>query len=194
MAQSSIVTPTKVSPGCAVVMGVSGCGKSTLGSQLAQALGWQFIEGDAFHPPANIARMAAGVALTDADRADWLQILAEQIRAVQARGQGVVLSCSALKRAYREVLRQADPALALIFLEGAHGLLAQRVAERSHAYMPASLLESQLLTLEVPTSEEHALTLDIAQPVSSLVADSAGWLRVRLALDNPGPAPTRMTS
>lgn len=160
-----------------VVMGVSGCGKSTVGRQLADALGVPYLEGDAFHPPENVARMAAGVALTDDDRRGWLQALADQLGAARRRGQAVVLSCSALKRAYRDQLRSQAPGLRFIHLTGSADLLAQRVAARQHAYMPASLLSSQLAALEPPGDDECALALDIARSPGALVHAAQEWLR-----------------
>jgi gluconokinase len=181
----SPATPTLGGPRCIVVMGVSGCGKSSVGQDLSQALGWRFLEGDAFHPAANVERMAAGIPLTDTDRAGWLQILADEIRHAHAAGESVVLSCSALKRSYRDVLRSADPGLHLVFLQGDHALLARRVAERSHAYMPPSLLDSQLLTLELPMPAERAVTLDVHHPVPTLVAETLAHLGLRPRADQP---------
>lgn len=160
-----------------VVMGVSGCGKSTVGRQLADALGVPYLEGDAFHPPENVARMAAGVALTDDDRRGWLQALADQLGAAQRRGQAIVLSCSALKRAYRDQLRSQAPGLRFIHLTGSAELLAQRVAARQHAYMPPSLLSSQLAALEPPGDDECALTLDVARSPGVLVHGAQEWLQ-----------------
>src|SRR5262245_26381976 len=136
-------------------MGVSGSGKSTVGALLARSLHVPFLEGDSFHPARNVERMAAGIALTDDDREGWLQSLAQQLR--QHAAQGVVLSCSALKRRYRDVLRSGAPDLALLHLAGSADVLAQRMAARSGHYMPPSLLSSQLDTLEPPQPDEHAL-------------------------------------
>ena len=152
-----------------VVMGVSGCGKSTVGAQLAQALGADFIEGDDFHPPRNVALMAAGTPLTDADRQGWLQTLAEKLGAAHADNRGLVLSCSALKRSYRDVLRAPSPGLMFVHLHADAGVLATRVASRAHRYMPASLLASQLAALEVPGPDENAITLDAAEPTERIV-------------------------
>jgi gluconokinase len=127
-----------------VVMGVSGCGKSTVGKALAAALGARFVEGDAYHPAANVAKMSAGLALDDADRAAWLLDLQTPLREARARGEGIVLSCSALKRRYRDVLRAADPTLRFAHLDGARTLLAERLGARVGHYMPPSLLASQL--------------------------------------------------
>jgi gluconokinase len=155
---------------CIVVMGVCGSGKSTVGRALAAALGLPFVEGDDLHPPRNVALMAAGTPLTDEDRGDWLRTLAEVLAGAAARRQGVVVSCSALKRSYRDLLRRGAPALRLVFLHGTPALLAERLQQRSGHYMPASLLDSQLQTLEPPGDEEHPVRLDIAAPAAALVA------------------------
>jgi len=151
-----------------VVMGVSGCGKSSLGLALAQALGAEFIEGDRHHPPENVARMAAGVPLNDADRAGWLATLAELLVQARQDGRPVVLACSALKRAYRDVLRRAGP-LRFVLMTAPESVLAQRLTARSGHYMPASLLPSQLATLEVPQPDEAAIVVDAARPLPVLV-------------------------
>ena len=153
-----------------VVMGVSGCGKSTVGAQLAAALGLEFLEGDTLHPPGNVARMAAGVALSDADRAGWLQTLAERIGEARLAGTGLVLSCSALKRAYRDILRQGAPDLHFVHLQGDYEVLAARMAARTGHYMPMSLLASQLETLEVPGPQENAQTFSVATRPELIVA------------------------
>jgi carbohydrate kinase (thermoresistant glucokinase family) len=152
-----------------VVMGVSGCGKSTIAGALAQALGWPFVEGDALHPADNVARMAAGVPLTDADRAGWLDALGERLAAARREGRPVVMSCSALKRSYRDQLRAHDPHLRLLHLQGDQALLAERLAQRSGHYMPVSLLPSQLATLEPPATDEAALLQDIRQAPEVIV-------------------------
>ena len=148
-----------------VVMGVSGSGKTTVGAALADALGLRFVDGDALHPAANVAKMAAGIPLDDADRAPWL----DAVGAVLAAGP-VVVACSALKRAYRDRLRAAAPDLELVFLDGSRELLASRMASRPGHFMPASLLDSQLATLEPPTVDEHSVTVDVAAPVAGIVA------------------------
>ncbi len=155
---------------CIVVMGVSGCGKSTVGRELAAAMGLPFVEGDDLHPPRNVAKMASGTPLTDDDRRDWLATLADVLAGAATRGHGVVVSCSALKRRYRDQLRAGAPGTRLVFLHGSRELLAERLAARSHAYMPASLLESQLQTLEPPAADEGAVELDISLPPPTLVA------------------------
>ncbi len=150
-------------------MGVSGCGKSTLGRALAARLGVNFVEGDALHSERNVAKMAAGTPLTDADRHGWLQAVAEQLNNPTAAAQGVVASCSALKRRYRDLLRAGAPDLRFVFLHGDPALLATRLAARSGHYMPASLLQSQLDTLEPPAADEATVALDIALPPATLV-------------------------
>jgi len=159
-----------------VVMGVCGSGKSTLGAALARELDASFLEGDEFHPPDNVARMAAGFPLTDADREGWLHSLGARLGDAQRAGQAVVLSCSALKRSYRDTLRSQARDLALLYLAGTPDLLARRMAARQGHYMPPSLLASQLATLEPPHDDEHALTLDIARPPNELVQDALAWL------------------
>jgi carbohydrate kinase (thermoresistant glucokinase family) len=154
-------------------MGVSGVGKSTVGTALAQVFGVPFLEGDAYHPSANVAKMSAGVPLDDADRAGWLAALADEIRSAQARGDGLVLSCSALKRRYRDLLRQADPDLRFVHLQGPRELIAQRMSRRPGHYMPASLLDSQLRDLEPLQGDEAGVVLDIALPPDELVARAA---------------------
>lgn len=153
-----------------VVMGVSGCGKSTVGAQLAEALKLPFLEGDVLHPERNVARMAAGVALSDEDREGWLQALAERLQQAHAAGQGLVLSCSALKRSYRDILRSGAPGLHFVYLHGEYELLAARMAARTGHYMPLSLLSSQLATLEAPGSGENVQGFDVAERSEDIVA------------------------
>ena len=153
-----------------VVMGVSGSGKSTIGQALAGELGVPFVEGDELHPPRNVALMAAGTPLTDDDRSDWLQSLADTLAQAAAQGQGVVISCSALKRSYRERLRAGAPDLRWIYLHGSPALLAERLHARADHYMPPSLLQSQLDTLEPPAADEGAIEIDIALPPPAIVA------------------------
>ncbi len=151
-----------------VIMGVSGCGKSTVGERLAQRLGVPFLEGDALHPPHNVALMAAGTPLTDADRADWLDAIAGRLSGLRF-DEGMVVSCSALKRVYRDRLRVAASDLQFVHLHGDHALLATRLAQRQGHYMPPALLISQLETLEIPSADESVFSLDIAEPADSLV-------------------------
>ena len=152
-----------------VVMGVSACGKSTVGRLLAQARAATYLDGDDFHPPENVARMAAGQPLTDADRQGWLAALSARLAQARAASEGVVLSCSALKRRYRDVLRQGAPELVLVFLHGSRELLAARIAARTDHYMPSSLLDSQLATLEAPLADESALAFDVVLAPQQIV-------------------------
>ena len=151
-----------------VVMGVSGCGKSAVGSLLASALGVPYVEGDELHPPENVAKMAAGIPLDDADRAGWLAALRQRIATARAHGSGLVVSCSALKRSYRDLLRDGDPALRFAHLDGPRELLERRMQRPGH-FMPASLLDSQLRTLQPLQPDEAGIVLDIRQPLAVLV-------------------------
>jgi gluconokinase len=153
-----------------VIMGVSGCGKSTIGAALAESLALPFLEGDEFHPADNVAKMSAGFPLDDGDRAGWLQALAAEIGQARARDAGLVLSCSALKRRYRDLLRQADPDLRFVHLQGPAVLIAERMGKRTEHYMPSSLLDSQLRDLEPLQNDEAGIGLDITLPPSALVA------------------------
>ena len=164
------VAPAKTAPLHLVVMGVSGCGKTLIGSAVAQLLGLAFIEGDELHPPRNVALMAAGTPLTDADRVDWLAAIAARLSLAQAAGQGLVVSCSALKRSYRDGLRAACPGLRFVHLQGSAALLHQRMLARTGHYMPASLLVSQLATLEPPAADEDAISVDIGPPPDHVAA------------------------
>jgi carbohydrate kinase (thermoresistant glucokinase family) len=152
-------------------MGVSGCGKSEVGQRLAQALGVRFLEGDAYHSPSNVAKMAAGIPLDDADRADWLRTLQAEIAQASASGAGLVLACSALKRRYRDVLRDGAPDLRFAHLSGPRDLIAERMLARTAHYMPASLLDSQLRDLEPLQPDEAGVLLDIRKPLAVLTDD-----------------------
>ncbi|MGB9989192.1 gluconokinase [Pseudoduganella rhizocola] len=150
-------------------MGVSGCGKSTIGTALAATLAVPFLEGDAFHPESNVAKMSAGIPLDDQDRAGWLRALAAEIRGAREQGKGLVLSCSALKRRYRDLLREADPALQFVHLSGPRGLIAARMQQRVDHYMPPALLDSQLDILEALEDDEAGMVLDITLAPTTLV-------------------------
>jgi len=154
-------------------MGVSGSGKTTVGRVLAQTLGWTFLDADDFHPQANVAKMASGVALTDEDRWPWLDRLADELRALDERGRHVVLACSALKQAYRDRLARAG-ALRWVYLKGDATTIEPRVASRLHRYMPASLLKSQFAALEEPGD---AIVVDIGKSIDAQVAEIAASLR-----------------
>jgi gluconokinase len=160
-----------------VIMGVAGCGKSSLGLALAQALKLPLVEGDDFHSPESRQKMSQGVALTDNDRAGWLDRLSDQLR--QQPG-GVVLTCSALKLAYRERLRQAGPGLRFAFLQISREQAQVRVGARGQAHFFSSdLVDSQFATLEVPSAEPGVLTLDAMAPLSQLQAEVVTWLSTK---------------
>ncbi|MDP3669526.1 MAG: gluconokinase [Telluria sp.] len=156
-----------------VVMGVSGCGKSEIGSALAARLGIAYAEGDDYHPSTNVEKMKAGIALTDADRSDWLLTLQQQIQAAAEAGTSLVLSCSSLKRRYRDLLRAADPALVFIHLDGPRELIAARMRARPNHYMPMSLLESQFAALEALAPDERGLRIDITRTPGQISDDIA---------------------
>ena len=151
---------------CVVVMGVSGAGKSTVGTLIAERLGVSFRDADDFHPPANIAKMSAGQPLTDDDRWPWLDAIGAYL-AAHAQG-GCVVTCSALKRAYRDRLRVAAPGLRFVHLHVDMALVAARQAARRDHFMPASLVASQFATLEAPQDEQDVIALDVAAPPAAL--------------------------
>jgi gluconokinase len=151
-----------------VVMGVSGAGKSTLGSALGDALGYRFVEGDALHPPANVAKMAAGIPLDDADRQSFLGNVAAAL--ATHRDEGVVASCSALKRAYRDLLRRSAGPIVFVLPMLDRAALARRLSGRAGHFMPAALLDSQLATLEPPAADEDAIMVDGTLPIEAQVA------------------------
>ncbi|WP_338767974.1 gluconokinase [Massilia sp. METH4] len=152
-----------------VVMGVAGCGKSSVGAALAERLGVRYVEGDRYHSPENVAKMSAGVPLTDGDRLHWLASLQGEIRDAAQRGEGIVVGCSALKRRYRDLLREGVPNLRFAHLAGSRDLIAERMAARTGHYMPLSLLDSQFATLEPLQPDEAGITLDIREDVAALV-------------------------
>ena len=156
-------------------MGVAGCGKSSLGSALAQAEGLPLIEGDDHHSPTSRENMRQGIALTDADREGWLTTLGQLL---QAQPQGAVLTCSALKKVYRDRLRNACPGLRFVFLEIDRASAGQRVAARAGThFFSSALVDSQFATLESPEGEPRVLTLDATRPVDELARSVVQWLR-----------------
>ena len=160
-------------------MGVSGSGKTTIGKALARKLGWRFIEGDDFHPPENVAKMAAGIALEDADRWPWLERIHDELLRMEKTGESAVVTCSALKHAYRKRLRAGLKDLRFVYLHGSFELIRDRVAKRRHRYMPASLLESQFATLEPP---KDAIAVDVSGDLRISVAALAR----KLGASRPG--------
>lgn len=153
-----------------VVMGVSGCGKSTVGSLLADRLGVPFLDADSLHPPANLAKMAGGVPLTDADRWPWLRLVGA---ALAAAADGTVVACSALRRPYRDVLREAAPGVRFVHLVGTHSQLSARMTSREGHFMPASLLDTQMATLEPLGPDERGIELDCTLEPAELVHEAA---------------------
>jgi gluconokinase len=165
-------------------MGVSGSGKSTLGAGLAVRLGWPFIEGDALHPRANIEKMGAGHPLTEADRLPWLESIAEVISVELSAGRSCVVACSALKRAYRDLVRSRCPGTRFVYLAASRATLQARLSSRHSHFMPATLLESQIADLEPPAGDEHPIRVDSAGPPGQLVEEILVGLGLR-----PRPAP-----
>ena len=159
-----------------VLMGVCGCGKTTVGRALARELGWTFVEADDLHPPANVAKMASGIALSDEDRWPWYDRIVLELRRLADRGQDVVLACSALRQAYRHRLARGGD-LRVVYLKGDAATIEPRLAGRKGHFMPPSLLASQFATLEEPAD---AIVVDAAQPVASQVAAIARALREEL--------------
>jgi gluconokinase len=160
-------------PPALVFMGVAGCGKSSVGQAVSDALHLPLIEGDTFHPEANREKMRAGIPLTDADRAGWLEELGRQIA---AKPDGVLLACSALKRAYRDVLRRHRPDVRFVFLDLDRDAALKRVSERPGHFFSPTLIDSQFATLERPDGEPGVLVVSALAPVDRLVADISAWL------------------
>ncbi len=153
-----------------VVMGVSGAGKTSIAERIAARLRWMFIEGDRLHPQSNIDKMAHGIPLTDDDRWPWLDLIGAELFASTSRGESVVVTCSSLKRSYRQRLRTASKGpLYFVFLNGSEELLSVRMGERKGHFMPPSLLKSQLATLESPEGEDGVVTVDIDATIDVIV-------------------------
>jgi carbohydrate kinase (thermoresistant glucokinase family) len=152
-----------------VVMGVSGSGKTTIAKGVADAKGWTLVEGDTFHPPANVAKMAAGTPLTDEDRWPWLHAIAAAIDADRARGESAVVACSALRRAYRDILIGDRPDVRLVYLRGSQALIGERMRARKGHFMPPALLDSQFQTLEEPGPDENPITVEIGGTPDEIV-------------------------
>jgi len=157
-----------------VVMGVTGCGKSTVAAAICERTGAMLIEGDAFHPEGNILKMRAGIPLNDDDRQGWLERLGEELARA---GAPAVLTCSALKRRYRNVLRAAVPGLGFVFLQLSPEVAAERVAHRPGHFMPASLVDSQFLDLESPVGESGVLAVSAVDPLVLIVEKAVAWWR-----------------
>lgn len=158
-----------------VLMGVTGSGKTTVGQLLAHQLDWPFHDADDFHPPANVSKMAQGIPLTDTDRTPWLECLSSHLGALLDEGKSSVLACSALKEAYRQVLRERGSGVRFVFLKGSEALIASRISGRQHRYMPAGLLGSQFEALEEP---RDALVIDIGSAPDVVAAAIRAGLRL----------------
>ncbi len=152
-----------------LIMGVAGSGKSTVGKLLADKLGWAYVDADDLHPPANVAKMASGVALTDADRRPWLAVIGAWMNERQASQQPAIVTCSALKRSYRDSLREYRPDLRLVYLRGDRDLISSRLAARHRHFFPRGLLNSQFAELEEPGADEDALVIGIEENLATSV-------------------------
>ncbi|WP_237710290.1 gluconokinase [Rhodanobacter fulvus] len=172
-----------------VVMGVSGSGKTTVARELAQQLNWEFLEGDSVHPPANVAKMSAGTPLNDDDRWPWLEAIVKWMSQRLQRGESAVVACSALRRIYRDHLRQAGAGVRFAYLHVPHDELARRMRSRDH-FMPPSLLDSQLATLEEPGPDEDALRVTEEHGVEASLAAIVDWA-CRPSVDASAPADER---
>jgi gluconokinase len=155
----------------AVIMGVSGSGKTTIAQGVAARLGWHVLEGDTFHPPANVQKMSKGIPLGDADRLPWLEAIAAAIDRMLTQGLPAAIACSALKRKYRDILIGKRPDVVLVYLKGSQELIGQRMANREGHFMPPSLLGSQFATLEEPEPDEHPIIVDVRAPSEAIVSD-----------------------
>lgn len=164
-----------------VVMGVSGCGKTTIALGIAQATGLLFEEADDFHSRANVEKMRAGIPLDDEDRWPWLHDLASWMRERASEGISTVIACSALKRAYRDVLSEGPPSVDFVHLDGPVEVIRARLSTREGHYMPASLLDSQVATLEPLQPDERGVVLDLSLPAEELVAQSVARLHLAVA-------------
>jgi gluconokinase len=162
---------TGKTPCALVVMGVSGSGKTTVADKLSERVGWDFEDGDIFHPASNVAKMSAGQPLTDEDRWPWLQAIADEIDRVCEAGQQVVIACSALKRVYRDILVHGRSDVRIVYLKGTQELIAGRLVARKGHFMPPGLLESQFKTLEPPERNENPVTVSIDASVDAIVDD-----------------------
>ena len=168
----------ELAPCALVVMGVSGSGKSTIAERLAARLGWRYQDGDKYHPPANVAKMSAGHPLSDEDRWPWLQAIADEIDHTCKQGERAVVACSALKRAYRDIIVHGRNDVRIVFLNGTQDLIAGRLAARKGHFMPPGLLTSQFKTLEPPQPGERPITVSIDAPVEAIVDDIIRQLKV----------------
>ncbi len=170
--------PPDPAPRALIVMGVSGSGKTTIGEMLAARIGWRYEDADTFHPAGNVAKMSAGQPLTDEDRWPWLRAIADEIDRMSDAGERMVIGCSALRRAYRDVLVHGRDDVRIVYLQGSQALIADRLGHRKGHFMPPGLLTSQFGTLEPPTPEERAVTVSIDAPAETIVNDILGKLEL----------------
>jgi gluconokinase len=166
-----------------VIMGVSGSGKTTVGKLLAERLGWDYQEGDALHPPENVAKMSTGTPLTDADRAPWLRRIADRIDAWRSNGEAGVITCSALKRAYRDIIIGDRADVGLVHLRGSRELIGRRMAARKGHFMPTALLDTQFATLQEPGPQERAIIVDVDGTPAEIVDEILRRLPPKLKLE-----------
>jgi gluconokinase len=185
---SAALAHSVAKPLIVVVMGVSGSGKSTVAAMLAAALGCQFQEGDDLHPPENVEKMRSGTPLTDADRMPWLRKIAEEIDGWRARGECGVLTCSALKRSYRDLIIGDRHDVVLVYLKGSRDLIHRRMAARHEHFMPVALLDSQFATLEEPTPDKHPIIVDVGGKPAEIAHEIVRQLEDRYREAN-GPTP-----
>lgn len=176
---STALAHTITKPVIAVVMGVSGSGKTTVSALLSDALGCQFQEGDDLQPAENVEKMHGGTPLTDADRMPWLHKIAEEIDGWRARGESGVLTCSALKRSYRDIIIGGRPDVTLVYLKRSHDLIRWRMAARHEHFMPVALLDSQFATLQEPTPDEHPIIVDVGSRPAEIAAEIVHQLEER---------------
>jgi gluconokinase len=162
-----------------LMMGVSGSGKTTIAAGVARLEGWILLEGDKFHPPANITKMKAGIPLTDEDRWPWLQAIAAREDDLRAARQSAVVACSALKRTYRDILVGGHSDTVLVYLRGSKQLIDERMQARKGHFMPPTLLDSQFATLEEPGPDEHPIVVDISGPAEETIAEAVRQLQHR---------------
>lgn len=182
MTTGSMQPKRGVRPTMLVLMGVSGAGKTTIGKRLARALGWTFRDGDEFHPAANIAKMSAGMPLTDEDRWPWLQAIGHWLDTQRQHGGKAVVTCSALKHTYRDKLLGGRPDVRLVFLKGSKRLIADRINRRSGHFMPPGLLDSQFAALEEPSRDERAIVVNVAMQPARVVVEIMRYVSPRQGL------------
>ncbi|MBP2386156.1 gluconokinase [Paeniglutamicibacter kerguelensis] len=175
---SAQVTASGTDPRVLVLMGVSGCGKTTIAALLAGRFGWDLEEGDGLHPQSNVAKMHAGHPLTDEDRWPWLEKVAGWIEGQLDAGRNGVITCSALKRSYRDILNRRGAGVLFIYLSGSPEVIRARLTARHGHFMPSSLLESQFADLEEPTSDEPCIRVDVGPPPQKILRKILGQLNL----------------